>query len=349
VNNRLGFISTTGILGAIVVLAAVAAWTVFLGQGLFSPGALNSAATGKVLGGVRTHAEIGQKCGACHAAPWGTTTQAHLCLSCHADVDSQIQGHSGLHSGIVGKAVSPTCRGCHTEHHGPSGVLTVLDEATFPHDLTGYSLSRHTFQSNGARFTCVDCHGKDIAHFDQTVCADCHARMDSAFMAQHEKAFGKTCLACHNGSGKDGANFDHNQLPFKLTGKHAKVACDRCHTGVGASAKGPQFTPQECYSCHAKDDKHKGTFGTQCGQCHSTDGWGNAKFDHNIFPVNHGRRGGQQASCQTCHPTTLSEYTCYGCHEHTPAKVLAEHEGRAASTLTNCIRCHAGGRGEGGD
>jgi len=349
VNNRLGFMSTTGILGAIIVLIAVGAWTFFLGQGLFSPGALNSSSAGKALGGVTNHAALGGQCAACHGSPWGARTQAQLCMSCHTDVSTQIQGHSGLHSGIVGSSSAPTCRGCHTEHHGANGVLTVLDEATFPHDLTGYSLAKHTRKSNGTRFTCADCHGTDIAHFDQTVCGTCHAQMDSAFMAQHEKAFGKSCLACHNGSGKDGANFDHNKLAFKLTGKHAGLACERCHTGVGASAKGPQFTPQDCYSCHAKDDKHNGTFGQQCGQCHTPAGWANAKFDHSIFPVNHGSRGGQQASCQTCHPKSLSEYTCYGCHAHTPANIVRRHEGRALADLANCIRCHAGGRGEGGD
>jgi hypothetical protein len=124
------------------------------------------------------------------------------------------------------------------------------------------------------------------------------------------------------------------------------VPCEGCHTHSGSTGA-PQNTPQDCYSCHAKDDKHKGTFGKDCGQCHTPAGWGNAKFDHTIFPVAHGNRG-QPSTCQTCHPNGLSTYTCFGCHQHTPANIQGGHEGRALADLADCIRCHAGGRGEGG-
>jgi hypothetical protein len=159
-----------------------------------------------------------------------------------------------------------------------------------------------------------------------------------------------TCRGCHTDHrGPDGnlTDFDHNSLPFKLTGKHRTVPCDQCH----ASAKSLldfQNTPQACFSCHAKDDNHKGSFGEQCGQCHSTDSWANAKFDHTIFPINHGNEGGGSGVCTTCHPTDVSTYTCYGCHQHTQAGIQASHRGRATANLNDCLKCHAGGRGGGG-
>jgi hypothetical protein len=153
-----------------------------------------------------------------------------------------------------------------------------------------------------------------------------------------------TCGGCHpDHRGPNGllTDFDHNRFSFKLTGRHASVPCDQCHAGA-TSLVAFQNTPQACYSCHAKDDRHQGAFGQQCGQCHSTSSWTGARFDHSIFPVNHGASE-QIATCQTCHPTDVSTYTCLGCHRHTPANVVADHEGRSLAQLTNCIQCHAGG------
>lgn len=159
-----------------------------------------------------------------------------------------------------------------------------------------------------------------------------------------------TCGNCHSEHGGPNgpltANFDHNVLTFKLRGKHATVACNLCHVNAG-SLQDLRNTPQDCFSCHAKNDAHAGKFGQQCGQCHTPDSWKNAKFDHTIFPVDHGSRE-QVATCATCHPDGVTTYTCFGCHRHTVANVQADHEGRTAAVLADCVRCHAGGRG-GGD
>ncbi len=58
----------------------------------------------------------------------------------------------------------------------------------------------------------------------------------------------------------------------------------------------------------------------------------------------------------TCHVgNDYKRYTCYGCHEHTPAKVRAEHEEEGIRDFENCVKCHRSGdkesaeRGSGGD
>ena len=181
---------------------------------------------------------------------------------------------------------SAPCGDCHPDHHGASGALTSLDGSTFPHDVTGFTLRGHQEKDEGGRFTCADCHPKGYAGaFDQALCTSCHAAIDAAFMKQHEAAYGADCLACHDGSGT--AKVDHSKFPFKLTGKHATVPCGGCHDGA-KSMQDFQKTPQDCYSCHAKDDEHKGSFGKDCGSCHTTNGWGDATFDHTVFPVDHG-------------------------------------------------------------
>jgi hypothetical protein len=154
-----------------------------------------------------------------------------------------------------------------------------------------------------------------------------------------------TCAGCHpEHNGPDGVltDFNHDRFAFKLVGKHATLACSQCHISP-ASLQDFRATPQGCFSCHGKDDTHKGAFGTQCGQCHTAAGWANAKFDHTIFPVDHGRDQ-QTATCQTCHPVDFAAYTCFGCHRHTEANVLANHEGRTLAQLVNCIQCHPQGR-----
>lgn len=264
VKARPAFLTLTGAIWGTVALAAAGAWVMLAGAAAFSPGALNSAVSGAPLGGVTNHAQI-VGCEACHSAPWSSQTMADRCEVCHTDVTPQIQGHRGLHGGLISAMSAPKCGACHSEHRGPNGPLT--------------------------------------------------------------------------------ANFDHSRFTFKLIGRHANVPCNSCHTNPG-SLQDLRNTPQDCYSCHAKQDRHNGTFGHDCGQCHNPTSWANASFDHSIFPVTHG--GNPQGLCATCHPTGVTTYTCFGCHRHTPANVLGEHGGRTLAQLQNCIQCHSGGRG-GGD
>jgi hypothetical protein len=146
--------------------------------------------------------------------------------------------------------------------------------------------------------------------------------------------------------------FSHDGTKYPLTGAHKRTPCASCHVGVTKLAQYAQ-APATCNGCHARDDKHRGTLGANCASCHTTDTWKGAKFEHDVFPVDHGRRGA--SSCATCHPSTkdYKQYTCYGCHEHSPARVQAQHRGEVrTSNLDNCIACHAGGRreeGEGGE
>ncbi len=183
-----------------------------MGPGLFSPGALNSQAKAQTLGGVTSHAQLAHDCGACHAAPWSSKSMDDRCMACHTDVRTQVQGHSGIHGGMLG-AMSSSCKACHSEHLGPNGSLN--------------------------------------------------------------------------------ANFNHNSFPFKLTGKHASVPCQQCHTNA-ASSQDLRNTPPGLLLLSRQGRQARGSFGQLCGQCHSTTSWANATFDHKIFPVNHGTD--QQAS-----------------------------------------------------
>jgi hypothetical protein len=343
--ERLGCVSAAGIAAAALVLLGVLGWSLAAGPVAFSPGALSSATKGTTYGGVSSHAQLASNCGACHSAPWSSQTMADRCLACHSEVVAELNGRTGLHSRLLSTLSTVTCKGCHTDHQGALAQTTLRDPATFPHYLTPFSLRGHERSSALTPMTCEDCHPKSLTEFDQATCADCHAQINGDFVTRHEASFGKKCLLCHNGKGRDAANFDHNSLPFKLTGKHVGVACEKCHPA--GTLTGAASTPRDCVACHAKDDKHNGSFGRQCDQCHSPNGWAGATFDHSAFPVDHGSRG-QQTACTTCHPNGVATYTCYGCHEHTVAGIAAGHRNQTPAQLADCIGCHRGGRGEGG-
>ncbi len=136
-------------------------------------------------------------------------------------------------------------------------------------------------------------------------------------------------------------------------------ACASGHLNTTTLAAFRQ-APRGCVSCHKADDTHRGGFGTDRTSCHTTSRWEAARFDHAVFPIDHGT--GRHTACTTCHnvpqrattchnvPNNYTRYTCYGCHEHRPARVPAQHRGEVRQTnLDNCLQCHGGGRGEGGE
>lgn len=191
----------------------------------------------------------------------------------------------------------------------------------------------------GAR--CLRCH-TDVEQ-QLTSGKGLHARMAGTPSAP-------SCLGCHTehrGATASLTFFDHAAVGFPLTGGHKTVACDKCHPNA-ATMNDFRNAPRECVGCHAKDDPHKGAFGRKCEDCHNPSAWDDVNFDHSIFPTDHGAEE-RRPTCKTCHPVDVSRYTCYGCHRHTPANVVAEHEGRSLTELTDCIKCHKGGRKEGGD
>ena len=50
----------------------------------------------------------------------------------------------------------------------------------------------------------------------------------------------------------------------------------------------------------------------------------------------------------TCHTGSVHrKYTCYDCHEHTPANMQAKHRDEGITeNLQNCVRCHRSASGE---
>ena len=330
--NRLGCLSPSAILASLVTLLIIAGFAFTSGSGFFSAGSLNDE-RGEPLGGVSSHAELGNQCAQCHPAPWESETLNDRCLACHTEISTQLADSASMH-GILMKNQALSCRACHTEHRGSAAPLTDMQSGNFPHDSTGYSLASHQRRADGQLFACSDCHGADITHFDPAVCSTCHQQIDKVFLAAHSQAYGNDCRGCHDGRETLGKNFDHNRATFKLAGKHTGLTCEKCHPTARTLADF-KATAADCAACHLKDDAHKGEFGKECGTCHQPAGWKPATFDHNLAAFKlEGKHA--EVKCAACHINQVfkgTPATCFACHQKDD-----NHNGKFGQ---DCSACHS--------
>jgi hypothetical protein len=190
----------------------------------------------------------------------------------------------------------------------------------------------------------------------------------------HQALIDPDCMACHSDHAgpkltqRSRKPFSHAMLradmrercetchaaPVNAVHRKPGMACAKCHKMEAwkpAAFDHAALTPAErgrCESCHQApaDTLHRQMTGN-CAQCHQTQAWKPATFDHDkYFALD----SDHNVSCVTCHTGNVySRYTCYGCHEHTPANMQARHrEEGGGGNLDNCVRCHRSASGEGG-
>lgn len=181
----------------------------------------------------------------------------------------------------------------------------------------------------------------------------------------HQELTEHDCMACHSDhagprlSQRSRKPFSHELLkpatrqrcdtchaaPKNKLHQALKLPCAQCHKTQGwkpASFDHAALAPPElsrCDSCHQppSDSLHRQVKGS-CAQCHRAQAWKPASFAHDkLFVLDRDH----DTACVTCHQADdYRRYTCYGCHEHTPANVLAEHREEGVTDLANCVRCH---------
>jgi hypothetical protein len=220
---------------AVVAIAGTLGTWQANGSGMFSAGPLHAGnGGGRPLGGVASHTELADDCGACHAPPWGRARMADRCLACHEDIQAEIADTTSLH-GRIGSAAG--CLACHTEHNGPSGNLTRFDGRGFDHARYGFPLT-----GGHADLACTECHGGASQRLDfrapAAQCVDCHREDDP-----HGGELGDACGECHGPVRWEDVTFDHG---FPLThGSREPVKCDVCHRDAPRS-----YGTYSCYGCH---------------------------------------------------------------------------------------------------
>jgi hypothetical protein len=307
-------------------------------------------------------ADFGQKCLACHTGDDNLAKFDHAqtkfplegrhsglaCAQCHPIQELSAQG-----SGMAGLKNTPSdCQACHADPpahkglfgsdcaacHTPAGWQPAAWKGkSFDHLAdTAFSLALHTKSFQGQWMDCTACHGNPVEQVAIDACINCHAQGKAEFMQRHQEQFGRACLDCHDGVDRL-SHFDHANF-FKLDGAHVSLECQACHKNQ--VYKG---APSACSECHAEPKIHAGVFGLQCQDCHTTQAWTPAQLQRHSFPLDHGRQAA--VACQTCHPNSYVEYTCFGCHEHVPGEIAATHQEEKVlpADLPNCTKCHPTG------
>jgi hypothetical protein len=253
------------------------------------------------------HEEV--KCDKCHIDKKYKDTPK-LCNSCHKKDDDK------AHKGKFG----PKCETCHNEKD--------WKEITFDH---GKATKFPLLGKHRAPLKCTECHKGDL-YKDKLLmtCISCHKKDDDK---THKGNFGVKCESCHAEDDWKKIKFDHGkQTKYALLGKHAKAKCTACHKGDLYKEK----LKMDCFSCHEKDDKHKGQEGKKCETCHAEESWTKTTFNHNrmsTFPLlgKHALVG-----CKKCHlaPTFKdAKSDCWSCHEKDDV-----HKHKLG---TECQTCHS--------
>jgi len=279
----------------------------------------------------RHNGQFGANCAECHnTGGWADVNFDHgqftgfALTGQHASVSCEYCHVNGKYKGT-----STNCYGCHAAkdaHNGQFGTdcaachnTSSWKNVTFDHNSTAFKLS-----GNHQNVACTSCHTNGVFKGTPQNCYACHAAKDA-----HNGQFGTDCGACHTTNSWGNVTFNHANTGFPLNGRHSNLQCSSCH--ANGVYKG---TPKNCYACHAKDDNHNRQFGTDCGACHATNGWGGATFNHanTGFPLA-GRHS--KLSCNSCHANGVYKGTpsnCYACH--------AKDDNHGGQFGTNCGACH---------
>jgi len=194
---------------------------------------------------------------------------------------------------------------------------------------------------------CKECHVRFNKEAQTGLCADCHKDV-KADVQKHEGFHGrlgdKECRECHTEhKGRnakivvlDTKKFDHTKTDFPLLGAHLKqekVKCKDCHE----AKKKFREAPSACNDCHRKVDKHKGSLGTDCKNCHNERSWKETRFDHNLEKTRFVLIGKHvDVKCSKCH-VSQSQYKgvsheCLSCHRKDD-----KHKGQYGK---KCETCH---------
>ena len=191
-------------------------------------------------------------------------------------------------------------------------------------ELAGNCFACHAPFRSAAFDRCVKCHALADIGTRTTIGAAIKPLTKRAISALfHQELTEQDCSSCHS---------DHGRLTKRRFS----------HTLLRPAVRG------NCVNCHAAptNDLHR-ELNVSCNQCHTTEHWSPATFNHDRFFL---LDRAHNTTCATCHTNNdFARYTCFGCHEHTPANIRAKHEEEGMRAFDNCVSCHRNANGEAGE
>lgn len=287
------------------------------------------------------------------------------CLSCHAEIASQLAGQKGYHGRVIADKAQ-NCAKCHSDHNGTAFPLVNkvswdgAEPKTFDH-----SYSTYTLKSSHDKLACADCHVKrappfflpDFPKARRTAtflglkqdCVSCHKDPHNGGQAA------SACEKCHSQEKwKPAPGFDHDKS-YPLRDGHAKVACGKCHA-AGQPAEGKIFgkiSGKKCADCHKTP--HRTKWNLECEACHTKNAvpWDTAnprmtKPQH-LFTGFHLEKPHAKTACKPCHDPAKpyvqrysqpgapgrarAQKVCEACHKD-------EHAAQFLPAHPRCLDCH---------
>lgn len=246
------------------------------------------------------------------------------CLTCHRD----------MHRGQV----SADCLKCHD--YAKWKPASKFDHAQAKYQITGAH----------QKAACEKCHPRVGDSQPYTKYAGLsYAACDACHKDPHRAAFSAACESCHSRDGwksvRLASQFDHGKTKFALLGKHAGLACGKCHRTADfkeAVAHG------RCIDCH-KTDLHGGQFAGrqergECSACHVVEGWKPATFTVAAHKATRYPLNGRHAAvlCAKCHVPAgqatvyrVKSGRCTDCHADQHKSQFAE-----PPHVNRCEECH---------
>ncbi len=334
----------------------------------FALGGINTDGFAQTAESINPHGAIKIACQDCHTSTAWRPTRLEPAFDHNTQTEYPL---TGTH------AVTP-CQGCHLELRldlpkldgDPCGLCHVdihqgrfIESCDTCHGMESFEEVNGDISHNQTAFPLTGAH-RDIAcqscHFEETLggytpldsdCFSCHNGAFEQAPGHAERNFPFECEQCHTSFSWLDGQFNHAVVAqgFALVGAHEVASCSSCHNEAGNFE--PLFFPadqNDCFTCHepAYERIHAGSgFPTTCLDCHNTDTWAGAQFNHAIVSQGFALVGAHQAApCSSCHNVAANfeplfspanQNDCFSCHEAAYDRV---HGGSGFST--NCLDCH---------
>jgi hypothetical protein len=188
----------------------------------------------------------------------------------------------------------------------------------------------HTAVKGAEASKCIACHAGDESllarqptafHADIGSCRECHVEHQGASApppAMDHDALARIGLRSLRGDPASAPAYE--QLIGWIRQDHSRDA----ETHVQDALTPPEST-LHCSTCHGTKDRHRGLFGEDCAQCHSTAQWTISRFRH---------PSPQSTDCAQCHQAPPSHYME---HFHMISARVAQQE---HAQVNQCYLCH---------
>ena len=214
-------------------------------------------------------------CTRCHVA--GEQLSPDRCLACHTELRSRVAEGRGFHGRIP--AAERACERCHHEHQGRDFPIVDWGRAGkkgFDHARAGFAAPREAppggvralprpaprARPRGPRASSASSPIAQTLLGAPSACAACH-------FDEHRGQLGSECQRCHGEDGwKPAPRFAHARTSYPLEGKHATVACARCHRSEPEPAPPAAAPGQTAPVSRAAFVRYKGLPFQACTDCH---------------------------------------------------------------------------------